>query len=41
MAQDDLVGNMPTEKLVAYFSENLDLNLDELEKSLAIASSIF
>ena len=41
MAQDDLVGNMPTEKLVAYFSENLDFNLDELEKSLAIASSIF
>ena len=41
MAKDDLVGNMPTEKLITYFREDLGLNLDELEKSLEVTSSIF
>ncbi len=41
MAKDDLVGNMPTEKLITYFREDLGLNLDELEKSLEVTNSIF
>ena len=41
MAKDDLVGNMPTEKLITYFSEDLGLNIQELEKSLALSSSVF
>jgi hydroxymethylglutaryl-CoA lyase len=41
MAKDDLVGNMPTEKLITYFKEDLVLNLDELEKSLEISDTIF
>ena len=40
MAKDDLVGNMPTEKLITYFTEDLELNLDELEKSLTFTSYI-
>ena len=40
MAKDDLVGNMPTEKLITYFTEDLELNLDELEKSLTFTSDI-
>ncbi len=41
MAKDDLVGNMPTEKLITYFTEDLGLNMEELEKSLSLTSSIF
>ena len=41
MAKDDLVGNMPTEKLITYFTEDLGLNIEELEKSLSLTSSIF
>ena len=41
MAKDDLVGNMPTEKLITYFTEDLGLNLLELEKSLALSSTVF
>jgi hydroxymethylglutaryl-CoA lyase len=41
MAKDDLVGNMPTEKLITYFTEKLGLNLDELEKSLILSSATF
>jgi len=41
MANDDLVGNMPTEKFITYFNEDLGLNLVELEKSLNFTSSIF
>jgi len=41
MAKDDLVGNMPTEKLITYFTEDLGLNPLELEKSLSITSTIF
>lgn len=40
MAYDNLVGNMPTEKLITYFKEDLGLNKDELEKSLALTSYI-
>ena len=40
MAKDDLVGNMPTEKLITYFTEDLKLNLDELEKSLTFTNDI-
>jgi hydroxymethylglutaryl-CoA lyase len=41
MAKDDLVGNMPTEKLITYFTEDLGLNMQELEKSLALSSTVF
>jgi len=41
MAKDDLVGNMPTEKLITYFTKDLGLNPLELEKSLSLSSSIF
>jgi hydroxymethylglutaryl-CoA lyase len=41
MAKDDLVGNMPTEKLITYFNEDLGLNKQELEKGLALSSTVF
>jgi len=41
MAKDDLVGNMPTEKLITYFTEDLGLNKKELENSLALSDSVF
>ena len=41
MAKDNLVGNMPTEKLITYFTEDLGLNMQELEKSLALSSTVF
>ena len=41
MAKNDLVGNMPTEKLITYFKEDLELNPDELEKSLELMNFIF
>ena len=41
MAKDDLVGNMPTEKLITYFTEDLGLTKQELEKSLALSGSVF
>jgi len=41
MANDVLVGNMPTERLITYFTEDLGLNMDELDKSLRFTSSIF
>ena len=44
MANDDLVGNMATEKMIEFFeskSEKLKLNKDSFQKSLNIAKSIF
>jgi len=41
MAKDDLVGNMPTEKLITYFIENLGMNKQEFKKSLALSQKIF
>ncbi len=41
MAKDDLVGNMPTEKLITYFDEDLGFNEVELEKSLGLSTSVF
>ena len=41
MAKDDLVGNMPTEKLITYFTEDLGLNPLELDKSLDLSTSVF
>ena len=41
MAKDYLVGNMPTEKLITYFTEDLGLNRVELEKSLTLSGSVF
>ncbi len=41
MAKDDLVGNMPTEKLITYFNEDLGLNPVELEKSLGLSAAVF
>ena len=41
MAKDDLIGNMPTEKLITYFKEDLGLSNQQLERSLMISSSVF
>ena len=41
MAKDDLVGNMPTEKLISYFSDQLDLNKVEFDKSLQLSEAVF
>jgi hydroxymethylglutaryl-CoA lyase len=41
MAKDDLVGNMPTEKLITYFIEDLGLDSAALEKSLTLIGTIF
>ncbi|MEJ6749311.1 MAG: hydroxymethylglutaryl-CoA lyase [Flavobacteriales bacterium] len=41
MAKDDLTGNMPTEKLITYFIEDLGLSNQELERSLTLSSSVF
>ena len=41
MAKDDLVGNMPTEKLISYFKDDLDFNLDELKSSLLLSNEMF
>ena len=41
MADDALTGNMPTEKLISYFTEGLGLNMKEMEKSLEMSSSVF
>jgi len=41
MAKDDLVGNMPTEKLISYFTLDLGLDEIELEKSLRLVGSVF
>ena len=41
MAKDDLIGNMPTEKLITYFKEDLGLSNQDLERSLMISSSVF
>ncbi|TXK49814.1 hydroxymethylglutaryl-CoA lyase [Pontibacter qinzhouensis] len=44
MAKDELVGNMPTENLVAYFENiglNLGLNKQALEEALARSGTVF
>lgn len=41
MAKDDLVGNIPTEKIASYFYDHLDLNDHELSKSLKLADLVF
>jgi len=41
MANDKLIGNMPTEKLIAYFSEDFGLDKEELDKALALTNYIF
>jgi len=41
MAKDDLVGNMPTEKLITYFKGNLGINMEEFDKSILLSESIF
>ena len=41
MADDDMTGNMPTEKLISYFTEDLGLNMQEMKKSLEMSSSVF
>jgi len=41
MAKDDLVGNMPTEKLISYFNEDLGLNPLEMKKSLSLSGTVF
>lgn len=44
MAQDELVGNMPTERMIDYFSSQdlyTGINLNKLAESMHIASEIF
>ena len=41
MAKEKLTGNMPTEKLITYFTEDLGLNKQELDKVLILTNSIF
>ena len=41
LANDDLVGNIPTEKLVTYFKKYLAFNLVEFEKSLSLSATVF
>ena len=41
MASDNLLGNMPTEKLITYFNQDLGLNSLELEKSLIFSANVF
>lgn len=42
MAEDELVGNMPTERLVEFFTNQLPtLNKPEFDKSLAMANTVF
>ena len=44
MAEDDLVGNMATEQMIAYFEEqSINLKLDKIafQKSFGMASSVF
>tara|TARA_B100001250_G_scaffold85875_1_gene70993 strand:- start:22969 stop:23811 length:843 start_codon:yes stop_codon:yes gene_type:complete len=41
MADNKLVGNMPTENLVHYFRNSLSLDKLELDKALALTESIF
>ena len=40
MANNKLIGNIPTEKLITYFTEDLELNKQELYKALTLTSSI-
>ncbi|MGV3540107.1 MAG: hydroxymethylglutaryl-CoA lyase [Rufibacter sp.] len=44
MAKDELVGNMPTEKMLGYLQEKgvpLDLNQNALQEALALANRVF
>ena len=41
MAKNELVGNMPTEKLITYFKQDLALDMKEFDKALALTSIIF
>jgi hydroxymethylglutaryl-CoA lyase len=43
MAKDDLTGNMPTEKMVEYFTklQLLDLNKKEFDQSMLLAGEVF
>ena len=42
MAKDDLVGNMPTERLVEFFgNKNLQIDLKEFQKSVLLADHLF
>lgn len=44
MAKDDLTGNMPTEKMLSYFSDNkleTGLNMDLFNRSIAASAKVF
>jgi hydroxymethylglutaryl-CoA lyase len=41
MADNKLIGNIPTEKVISYFKKDLDLNEIEFSKALKLTSSIF
>ncbi|MAW21737.1 MAG: hydroxymethylglutaryl-CoA lyase [Flavobacteriales bacterium] len=41
MAKEKLTGNMPTEKVITYFTKDLTLNKKEFDKALGLTSSVF
>ena len=41
MATNELVGNMPTEKLIAYLQEESGINLHEFKKSMQLSEDVF
>ena len=41
MAESDLVGNIPTEKMINFFSDEINLDTTELNRALELSHSIF
>lgn len=41
MAKNQLVGNMPTEKLVSHFQNHININKEEFYKSIQLVDSVF
>jgi len=43
MAKDDLTGNMPTERMVEYFTQKdiLDIDLKAFNESMLLAGEVF
>ena len=41
MAKNQLVGNMPTEKLVSHFQHHININKEEFYKSIQLVDSVF
>ena len=41
MAKDELVGNIPTEKIIPLFNSHINIDNKELNDAIFIADSIF